>query len=240
MSAAPGEQYVPLLNHQYEVPSSWSQVNTGSSIVVVDSSEKVTIEIAEMEVEPWLFPTVLALGDQLVPGIPSDWSEWELESSGSIKGGNAYEFQFSGTKHGVPYVSFVHWFMYGDVHIQLTADIPEFDWSASSEIRSNVRQVLDSFEPNDGHRLFTEERVMELLALRLDDRASGIYARNEEIRARYELTCGQILTDLPFQLAHLGDGLWQLTAQGLEGLESFRIFEPRGSIDAFTSNYSIC
>lgn len=240
VAAAPGEQFNPQLNYSYTLSPGWSEVRTESSIILHDASGKIRVTITEKVTEPWKFPTAIALGIQSKPDQPANWDSWNLINQQSIRSGNAYEFQYTGMKDGVKHLNFIQWFMWGDIHVQVSAEVPEFDWDLSSSVRSSLSRVLESFEPHDGSRFFTESEVMTILAQRLDDRPSGIYARDEVVRARYEMTCRQIFTDLLSSPAHLGDGVWQASANTLQGTESWRVFEPSGSIIALDSNNSRC
>lgn len=240
VAAAPGDQFVPQLNHQYTLPTGWSEVKTDSSRVLYDPSGKISITITEHVVEPWKYPTALALGTQLLPSRPSGWEDWVFVSSRSIRSGNSYEFRYTGIKDNHTYTNFIQWYMWGDVHVQVSAEVPEFDWNASSAIRSGMSAVMNSFEPHDNSKQFTESEAMGILEQRLDERASGIYARDNVILARYEMTCNQIFTDLIQGAVHFGAGIWQMSAQALEGTETWRVFEPSGSVVALGSNKSRC
>ncbi len=240
VAAAPSEQFDSLLTYEYSLPSGWSQVRTENSLVLVDRTGKLTVSISEQVIEPWKYPTILALAAQLTPEEPSGWDRWNLVSKQSVRSGNAHEFRYGGEKNGVEYMNFIHWFMWGDIHVQVSAEVPEFDWNISGSIRSTLSSVLESFEPHDDSRIFTESDVLTILAQRLDDRPSGVFARDDVARARYEMTCRQILTDLVQTPLHFGAGMWQMSAQTLESVETWRVFAPSGSIVAQDTNQSRC
>ncbi len=240
VSAAPEDQFQPSLNYQYELASGWSEARTESSIILHDRSGKITVTIDEIVTEPWQYPTAVAHGIQLEPARPEGWDSWVKLSESSIRADEAYEHQYTGVKNGIEYRNFIQWFMWGDIRVQVSAEIPTFDWDFSSTVRGSLQRVLESFETHDGARFFTESDVLTVLAQRLDDRPSGVYARDEVVRARYELTCRQIFTDLIQAPVHLGDGIWQASANTLQGIETWRVFEPGGSFISFDSNNSRC
>ena len=240
ISAAPDDLFKPVLNYDYTLPAGWSESRTDSSIVLADPSDKITVTITEKPVERWRYQTVIALGEITFPDRPSGWSLWFSNSSGPIKTGTAYEFNNGGTKRGVAYLNFIHWYVWGDMHVQLSAEIPQFDWASSVSIRSKLQSVLDTFTPHDETHLLTSDDVLAVMFERLDDRPSGIYARNDALRFRYELTCRDIYTDLMTEPEYLGTGLWQLTAQTIEGTETWWVFEPTGSIMTLNSNRNRC
>lgn len=239
-AAAPEQQFQSPLNYQYILPTGWSEVRTESSLILYDGTGKIGITITEQLIEPWKFPTALALAAQLNAAIPTNWDYWQVQSQRPIRSGSVYEFQYEGSRDGNLYKSFIQWFLWGDMHVQVSADVPQLDWDENASISHGLAAVMNSFEPHDGSPVYTESEAMALLEQRLDARQSGIFARNEIIRARYELTCNQIFTDLIPGADHFGDGLWQMTAQTLEGSESWRVYEPSGAVHAFDSNNSRC
>ncbi|MDA1297830.1 MAG: hypothetical protein O3B04_07520 [Chloroflexi bacterium] len=238
--AAPEDLFDPLLNYRYTVPADWSERKTQSALVLADPSGKISVSITESTFERWRFQTIIALGATTFPDRPPGWSIWSSHSLGVIKANTAYEFQFKGVKNGIPYLQFIHWYVWGDVHVQVAADVPEFDWNAGTSVRSTLQSVLDNFAPHDETHLLTGQDVLAAMFDRLDNRPSGIYARNEALRMRFELTCRDIYTDLMSAPEYLGGGLWQLTAQTLEGTEAWWVFEPNGSIMSLNSNFSKC
>ena len=240
VSAAPVELFSSLLNYQYDVPSSWSETRTASSIVITDPSGKIKVTITEESVDRWRYQTVTALGAAQFPERPDGWELWVLKSVASIKVTTAYEFQFTGEKKSTPYLEFVHWYLWGDVHVSVTAEVPAFDWSTSARVRSDLSLILDSFTPHDGTNLMMSQDVLAAMYERMDERASGIYGRNEELRMRYELTCRDIYNNLLMQPEYLGNGLWQVAAPTLQGVETWWVFEPGGSIMTLNSNQSRC
>lgn len=240
VAAAPEDLFIAQLNHQYVVPSGWSQSNTESSLVLWDRSGKINVTISESSVDRWRYPSVVALRGSTLPVLTSDWDSWSLGSEGVIKSGTAYEFQITGLKNGIPYRQYTHWYMWGDVLVEVSAEIPEFDWNNSITVRDNVLAVLNSFSPHDTTHLFTVQDVLGLLSDHFDDRPSGIRARDEVIRTSYEMTCRQLYTDLIQIPEYLSFGLWQVSAQTLTGTETWWVFEPNGSIMTLSSNLSKC
>lgn len=240
ISAAPVEQFSSLLDHRYDVPAGWIETRTESSILITDPSGKITLTIAEKSVDRWRYQTVASLGSTQFPERPAGWDLWVLNTVGLIKVVAAYEFQFSGNKGGAPYLQFVHWYMWGDVHVSVSAEVPAFDWSTSSKVRSDVGLMLDSFTPHTGTNLLTEQDVLASLRDRLDDRASGINGRNEELQMGYEMSCRDIYNNLVMQPEYLGTGLWQVVAPTLQGVETWWVFEPGASIMPLNSNQSRC
>lgn len=240
VSAAPVELFSSVLNYEYEVPSGWSETRTESSIVITDPSGKMKVTISETPVDRWRYQTVTALGAATFPEQPSGWNLWILKAVAAIKVATAYEFQFAGEKGVTPYLQFVHWYLWGDVHVEVAAEVPSFDWSTSAKVRSDVQLILDSFTPHDGANLLTSADVLAAIYERLDDRPSGIYGRNEELRMRYELTCRDIYNDMVMQPEYLGNGLWQVIAPTLQSVETWWVFEPGASIMTLNSNQSRC
>lgn len=240
VAAPTGNEFQSLLKHQYTLPNGWSEVRTESALVLYDSTRKISIKITEQTIEPWKYPTALALGVQSLPTKPADWDEWSLLSRRPIRSDSVYEFQYNGMKDNHKFVNFIQWFVWGDIHVQVSAEVPESDWNSNSSIRSNLTAVMDSFDPHDGSQVFTEAEAMALLAARMDDRQSGVFARDEVIKARYEMTCRQLFTELIQGAVHFGDGLWQMSAQTLDGTETWRVFEPSGAILALDYNKSTC
>lgn len=238
--ASPGTEFEASLNYQYELPSGWSEVRTQSQLVLVDRSGKIIVNISEQQVEPWRFPTAIALGVALLPSQPNGWDEWSPIVKRPVKSDIVYEFRYGGLKDSQEYLNIIHWYMWGDVRIQVSVEVPTFDWNESPDVQRTVQDLLDGFEPHDGSSLFTSNEVLALLAPRMDERPSTIYARDEIARARYELTCAQIYQDLLEAPEYFGVGLWQMSAQTLSGTEAWRVYEPFGSVGALDSNNSVC
>lgn len=228
------------LNYDYTLPNGWTEVRTDNSLVLYDPSRRLSVTITEQIVEPWKFPTALALGAQLLPDEPTDWDEWNLGFQQPIGSGDSYKFEYDGKKFGHDYLNFIRWYLWGDSHVQVSAELSQEAWDSSPSLGTELNTLIGSFSPHDGTRVFTEEDVMTMLSLRLDERRSGIFARDEVLRARYELTCSQIFTDLISGAENFGGGVWQMSAQALEGQEAWRVYAPSGSIVAIDSNKSRC
>lgn len=240
--AAPVEQqFEPLLNYGYSLLDGWTETRTDSSIVIYDSSLKISITISEQIEERWRYPTVGALGAQNSPVGPVGWETWEADSERWLGLEGKYEFIYIGTKHEIEYVNVIHWFLWGEVRVQVSADIPLEDWEQEEpRLRTDLEQFLDSFQPHVGPNFFDENDVLAMLATRFDDRKSGIFGRDEVARARVELSCQQIYTDFMEQPVYLGDGVWLARAETLEGIEFWELYEPTGEIQASQSNKSVC
>ena len=182
-----------------------------------------------------------ALGVLSSPTQPNDWSTWDNIFKDWIYSGDAYEFVYTGVKHDIDYVNIVHWYLWGEINVQVSADIPRVMWEGEdTRLYDDLEEVLVSFNPHSGNGFFGESDVLALLYERMDDRKSGIFGRDEEIRARVELSCRDIFTDMLNQPVYLGDGVWQASAQTLESTEIWQVFEPNGFIQAQGSNMSVC
>lgn len=241
VSGSPEDLFDQTLNYQYLVPTGWSIHRTESSLVLTDRTGKITVTVTEVPVERWRYQAVITLGTSTSPDRPSQWSTWTPISTSLIKSGAAYEFQYIGVKSGASYRQFVHWYIWGDVRVQVSADVPEFDWASNAAIRTTFQSILTTFTPHDGTHLLTNQDVLDLMFERLDDRPSGIFVRNEALRARVEMSCRDIYNDLLNPPDYLGNGLWQMTATtALHGTEAWWVFEPNGSIMNLNSNISRC
>jgi hypothetical protein len=240
VAAAPEDLFNPQLSYQYETPNGWSESKTESALVLWDTSGKISITITESPVDRWRYPSVVALRGSTLPELTSDWDSWAISSEAIIKSGRAYEFQITGMKSRVSYRQFTHWYVWGDVLVEVSAEVPEFDWNNSIVVRESVLAVLNSFSPHDTTNLFTTQDVLGLLNGHFDDRPSGIRARDEVIRTSYEMTCRQLYTDLIQIPEYLSFGLWQASAHTLTGTETWWVFEPNGSIMSVSSNLSKC
>lgn len=181
-----------------------------------------------------------ALGIQESPVQPEGWTSWNGVSSDWPEPYDSYQFVLTGFKHGIEYVNVIRWFLWGEVHVSVSAEIPLVDWEGKTGLYDQLQDFLASFDPHDESRFFEEAEILELLSVRLDERKSGIYARDEVIRARVELSCRQVFTDLLLRPVYLGGGVWQASAPHILGTEFWQIFEPTGDIKAEISNQSVC
>ncbi len=240
VAAAPGDQFQPILTHVYELPGQWSEVRTDSAVVFYDRTGRISVTISEQAVERWKYPNVYTLGAQTEPERPAEWDTWSIESREQLWNELAQEFVFSGAKHGIDYLNIVRWFFWGEVLVQFTVEVPRSDWEERVSIHDMLQGVLASFAPHDGTELFDETDVLALLRLRMTDRSSGIYGRDEVARARIELSCDEIFTDLLEIPVYLGRGVWQAQASTLSSTDSWQVFEPSGAIGAKNTNESVC
>jgi hypothetical protein len=238
--SAPAEPYKPVLTHSYTIPAGWNRTFTQDSAVITDASGKIVVKIKESTIERWRYPSVSVMGVSLFPERPAGWSQWSLTTAAPIKNNEAYEFQFVGILSGVSYLQFVHWYLWGDVHVEVSTEVPAFDWSSSVSTRNLVQSVMESFVAHTGTSLMTAQDVLEALYVRLDDRQSGIYTRDEVIRGRVELTCRDIYETLLGEPVYVGNGMWQATAYTMEGVETWWVYEPTGTVVAVNSNISRC
>lgn len=186
------------------------------------------------------YATVYILGFEKQPEQPDGWETWTLDSKQGYWKEPSQEFTFTGTKHEIEYVNIVRWYLWGEVHLEISIEIPLFAWEEEGSIYDQVQDLLASFQPHDGTTLVAVEEVLTVLSLRLDERDSGIYGRDEVIRARVELSCQDIFTDLLETPVYIGHGVWQAFANTLTGTESWQVFEPTGAIGAATTNSSSC
>ncbi len=241
VNASPDDLFRSRLNYQYTLPSGWLQQRTESALVLYDASAKVSVTISEKPIERWRYQTVAAMGAATFPDRPNGWTVWSSQTVGLIKNGDAYEFQFTGTKNGQSYLQIVHWYFWGDVHVEVSLQVPRFDWDVNSNVRNQVQVVLDSFSPHDRTNLLTAQEVWDIMYERMDNRPSGVFARNEQARLRYELTCREIYEDLMQQPQYADGGVWQVVATTpFDGLQSWWVFEPSGTIMSLASNASGC
>lgn len=238
--SAPADAYVPMLSYSYTLPDGWTQAVVDESILLSDSTGTINVTLTERTIDRWRFQAINVLGVTDFPERPKGWDTWFSSALGSIKGGQAFEFQFTGTKDDVSYLNFVHWYLWGDVNVEVDAEISSFDWNSSSTARSQLQTVLDSFKPHVGGQIMELEEIMLLLEARLDNRPAGVYVRDEVIRGRVEITCRQVFEDLLSEPEYVGNGTWQATAYTLEGAETWWIYEPTGSIVSVDSNKSRC
>jgi hypothetical protein len=211
------------------------------SVVLYDRSTSISVTITEFPVNRWRYPTVGVLGVLTSPNQPEDWTNWTNTTKNWKYSGTAYEFVYTGVKNDIDYVNIVHWHLWGEVNVQVSADIPKDLWDAEDDrLFNELQDVLESFNPHSGDGFFVESDVLSVLYGRMDDRDSTIYGRDETIPARVELSCRDIFTNLLQRPIYLGDGVWQAAAQTLEGTEFWHIFEPNGFIQAQQSNQSVC
>jgi hypothetical protein len=238
--SSPGDSYKTVLNHSYTVPAGWTKTVVGESIVLKNSAGTTKVTITERQIDRWRFPAINVLGVTSFPDRPVGWDTWYSASVGLIKGDQAYEYQFTGAKDNVSYLNFIQWYLWGDINVEVNSEITAFDWNSSSAARAELQSVLDSFKPHDGVAVMTVSEVLAVLEERLDNRPSGIYVRDEVIRGRVELTCRQVFEDLLNQPEYVGNGTWQTSAYTLDGVETWWVYEPSGTIVSVNSNRSKC
>ena len=215
-------------------------MTTDASVVLYDRSKKISVAVTEQMIERWKYPTVIALGVQKSPARPYGWTSWSLESGNWSQLGRTYEFMSVGIKHHLEYVNVTHWYLWGEVNVQVSAEIPSVDWEGQTSLYVELQKVLTSFAPHDDTTFLDKSDVLALMGTRLDERESGIYGRDEVLRARVELSCRQIFTDLLNLPVYRGEGVWQASASTLVGTEWWQIFEPSGTIQALISNQGVC
>ncbi len=233
-------QFQSLLNYQFNLPPGWSERLTDSSMVLSDPSGKISVTITEQPFERWRYQNIISYGVANFPDRPSGWDVWSNTSAGAIKFNTAWEYQFGGEKNGEQYLNFVHWYAWGDLQVQVSTEVPAFDWNFGPSVRTMVNTVTGSFKPHDETNMLTSEEVLAIMFERMDERPSNIYGRNDALRRRFEFTCRDIYNDMIIEPVYLGGGLWQISAPTSESVESWWVFEPAGSIMSVSSNISRC
>ena len=238
--SSPEDSYTPSLSYSYTLPEGWSQTVVGETIVLRNATGTTKVTISERTIDRWRYPDVNVFGVTNFPERPRGWDTWYSASTGLIKGGQAYEFQFTGAKNNVPYNNFVQWYLWGDVNVEVDAEILSSDWNAGGTDRYELLTFLESYKAHVGGPILTVEDVLGFLEERLDDRPAGVYVRDEVIRGRVEITCRQLFEDFLNQPEYVGNGTWQAVAYTVDGAETWWVYEPTGTIAAVNSNHSKC
>ncbi len=240
VAAAPGDQFEPTLSYQYELPRGWSEVRSGTELVLYDSTRMARIIITERNVDRPRYPTIAFLGIEQNPDQPVGWTSWDQQYKDWPAPGTFYRFMYEGENHGIPYMNLVYWYLWGEVHVEVSAEIPVADWDERHDMFDEMMEVLDSFTPHIDEPRLELIDVLASLDEYMTDRLSEIYGRDEQIRARVELTCQQIFDTLVLLPTYMGNGTWQASAPNMQTVERWFIYEPGGSVAPDLANQSSC
>lgn len=231
--------FSPQLGYEYIVPDDWVEVIGDDEIVLEHVSGKARITLTEKPVNRATAGAITHLVVLQEPDEFVDWSERAL-SDQEITGVHQSQFEYSGTRLGVPYLAFVEWYLWGDLLIQVSIEAEANAWVSDSKLRNNALFAASSFMPDSESSFATQNLIEGQLRVRFNQRRSGILSGSPGDSLRSDLSCREVFHNLLSDPFYSGAGVWQAFAVSDQGVQVWHIYEPSFSIVPADHNTSTC